>query len=541
MSLKSGYKFWFRGVLILPLISGILMLLAWPTIGMFPLLFFGLVPLFFAFDDIQKINGKLKYAALLVASFIAHFSWIAFSLKWLSFTSPQSYLTAVIIESFSLSLATLPVLWATTKFGNTGRFVFFAAAWMSVEFLNQFWLLGTPYFALGNGFGMYPRLIQHYEYIGIEGGTLWLLISNFLIYLLIQKLISKSTIIRQSIFTSAFIVLPLLFSCMIYATDTSGNRKAKVTVVQTFFEPGLQKYSDQPEIPVDKLLKYTEPAFSNRSELVLWPETIINNLGWLMNISQEKAFVKMYKRLEKSPGTTICTGGYGYSVAKEDTVSDPYARYMKHVNLYYKTHNIALTVTFGGRSPIRSKEYFVPFQERIPFLKEMPFMANFADVVGANTMISHYPKGEEVHKTSTGISFTPVLCYESIYPVRIAEKASKVQLIAILANEFWNKDLSGSGQYLYNNVGMAIQSRVPIAKSSNSGMSAIIDLRGNILGTRKGSNIGLLTREVELGDAEPTFYGMISGAFYWIGVIVFIPAFIWFLTYCVGRAFRKKQ
>jgi len=540
MSFKSGYTFWLKGVLLFPVISGLLMLLAWPATGIFPCLFVGLVPLFFAFDEVQKIQGKIKYLAVFLAGFIAHFTWIAFSLRWLSYTSPQSYLTAVIIESISLSLATIPVIWIGMKYGRSWRFLFFMAAWLSVEWLNQFWLLGTPYFALGNGFGMYPKLIQHYEYIGIEGGTVWLLVSNFLVYSLLIKAMSKKPVMKYSILTAGVILLPLLLSIVMYSADTAGNRKARISVVQTFFEPGMQQYADHPEIPVNRLLKYTAPAFENRSELVLWPEVIVNNLGWLINISQEKAFTEIYKSLGKYPRTTICTGGYGYTVAKREEASDPYTRYMKSDNVYYRTHNIALTVTYGGRSPIRSKEYFVPFQERIPFLKEMPFMANFADVVGANAMISHFPNGEEVHKTSTGISFTPVLCYESIFPVRIAQKAGKVQMIAILANEFWNNDLSGSEQYLYNNVGMAIQSRIPIAKSSNSGESAIIDVKGNILGKRIGNAVGLLTKDVELGSAEPTFYGMISGAFYWIGVIGFIPFFSWCMLAGIAGLFSKK-
>jgi apolipoprotein N-acyltransferase len=122
----------------------------------------------------------------------------------------------------------------------------------------------------------------------------------------------------------------------------------------------------------------------------------------------------------------------------------------------------------------------------------------------------------------------------------MAEKADESDLIVIAANENWNKDLTGSKQYLYNNVGMAIQSRIPIAKSSNSGVSAIIDKFGNVLDERIGRNSGLITQKISLAEG-PTFYSSISGIFYWISVLLFVPFYLLFFYSTLKSFFQKKS
>ena len=539
MTKPSKIKVWFRGVIILPLLSGLLMTFGWPTYGVFPMLFLGLIPLFFAFDEIEKIEKKSRYFAVFMASFIAHFLWIGVSLKWVSTTSPQSFVTAISLESLSLSLAVIPACWVGLKYGKNWRFVFFAVAWLSIEFLNQNWLLGTPYFALGSGFGMYPKIIQHYEFIGIEGGSLWLLICNFLIYRLILKFKNKEKFAKSLVTSLVVVFFPILISLSIYQKQDTVDLK-KISVLHTFINSNTTEYSIHPDIITDSLIHFSEKALKEQSNLIVWPEVVIPNVGWLMSINQEKAFTSIYTYLKDFPTTTICAGGYGFTLSKATNQEDPYASYDPTNKYYYLTHNVALSVTYGERSPIRSKKFFVPFQERIPLLKEFPFMANFADLVGGNSKISYYPNGVETHETKSKISYTPMLCYESVFPLTMAHKALESDLIVIATNEYWNKDLSSSKQYLYNNVGIAIQSRIPIAKSSNSGVSAIVDKYGNVLEERIGRNIGLITKSVSLADG-PTFYASIAGMFYWLSVFLFVPVYFLFLVIGLKSFFRKKS
>jgi apolipoprotein N-acyltransferase len=176
---KQMMTFFKSKTMFLPLaiLSGILMFLGWPTFGLFPLLFVGLVPLFYALEKLEEGFGKWKFPLLILTVFMAHFVWIGVSLRWVHVTSPKTYYIAITLESLSIALAVLPYFLIKKQLGNKMKWVFFIVAWMAVEYFNQHWMMGTPYFVLGSGFGMYPQLIQLYEFIGIEGGTLFLLLS----------------------------------------------------------------------------------------------------------------------------------------------------------------------------------------------------------------------------------------------------------------------------------------------------------------------------------------------------------------------------
>jgi apolipoprotein N-acyltransferase len=509
-------------IMFLPLaiLSGILMFLGWPTFGIFPLLFVGIVPLFFALEKLEEGFGKWKFPLLLVTIFIAHFVWIGVSLRWVHVTSPKTYYIAITLESLSIALALLPYFLIKKQLGDKMKWVFFLVAWMAVEYFNQHWMMGAPYFALGSGFGMYPQLIQLYEFIGIEGGTLFLLLSNVFFFTLIkaifQKKVEKANIIALSIALSPF-VLSLFFS-MSEEKESSKDR-IHIAALHTYQETYTTETHNHPEKVVDGLYNLSSKSDLNQFELICWPETVISNMGWLNGLINENAYKSLYAKLDQHKDLSICTGGYGFSLAK-DGPNDPYSRLDEARGFYFQAHNVAVTINKTGRWPIRSKEIFIPFQERIPFLKEMPFLRNFADVVGANETVSYYEYGDNLHKTLKGNIFVPVLCFESIYPVRMAENAKDANFVTILANEFWNKDLSGSDQYMFNHIAIAIQSRTPIIRSSNSGISVIIDRRGNVIERRKGSDVGVISAVLNK-KTDQTFYEKIAGVFYGLSTFLF--------------------
>jgi apolipoprotein N-acyltransferase len=107
----------------------------------------------------------------------------------------------------------------------------------------------------------------------------------------------------------------------------------------------------------------------------------------------------------------------------------------------------------------------------------------------------------------------------------MAEFASESDFLVVLANEFWNKNLNGSEQYLCSNVAMAIQSRTAILRSSNSGISAIIDQDGKVLVRKKGRNAGIIHASISKKQ-DFTFYELIAGIFYKISLIVYLGLLI---------------
>jgi apolipoprotein N-acyltransferase len=505
------------------ILSGILLSLGWPNSGWFPFLFVGFVPFFMGVEAIIDSSWKFKWLHLFFVTFITHFIWSGMSISYLYNTSPKTYFIVIVVQSFTLALA-LFTLGMFNKFRSKYLIgIYVIGAFMSVEYLNQNWMIGSPYFVLGNGLGMYPSLIQFYEFVGVEGGTLLILLLNVFAWISISQIKSKRSV-KSPLFLFALSLFPFVLSPFLKVVDEPSNKQLKVAALHTYMETYTEEGHKDPSLVIDSLWKMSTADDLSDSELIVWPETIISNLGWIHNISNEKAYQTIEGRLSEYPRLSICTGGYGFSVVGDDKI-DAYSVKDESRNFYYTSHNVALTMSSTGRWPVRSKAIFIPFQERIPFLDQFPFLRDFADVVGSNTMISYYEHGDDIHKTSGGKKYAPILCFESVYPLLMADLGKQSDLILILSNEFWNNDLRGSDQYMTYHVGMAIQSRTPIVRSSNSGISVVMNRNGNVLAKKRGKDTGVLKTSITL-KVDETFYEKISGLFYTLSLIVFPVLFL---------------
>ncbi len=517
----------FVSIYLFAILSGILLWLGWPNIGWFPFLFVGLVPFFLGLESIIDSSVKFKWLHLFILTFITHFIWSGISITYLYNTSPKTYFIVIIVQSFTLALGVF-TLGMFNKFRSKYLVgIYVIGTFMSVEYLNQNWMIGSPYFVLGNGLGMYPSLIQFYEFVGVEGGTLLILLLNVFAWIAISNIKSKRSF-QLPVILFVISVLPFVLSPFFKVDEESSKKQFKVAALHTYMETYTEEGHKDPSLVIDSLWKMSVVDDLSDIELMVWPETIISNLGWIHNISNEKAYQTIEGRLSEFPRLSICTGGYGFSVVGEDKI-DAYSVKDESRNFHYTSHNVALTMSSTGRWPVRSKAIFIPFQERIPFLDQFPFLRNFADVVGSNTMISYYEHGDDIHKTSGGKKYAPILCFESVYPLLMADLGKQSDLILILSNEFWNKDLRGSDQYMTYHTGMAIQSRTPIVRSCNSGISVIIDRNGNVLAKKRGKDTGILKSSITLKQDE-TFYEKISGLFYTLSLIVFPVLFLFGLV-----------
>jgi len=496
----------------LAFVSGIALFLAWPSIGVFPLLFIGFVPLFFALESLSCWHSKWRVMVLMAVLFVGHYMWIGGSFRWIHAASPRSYQIAVVTESLTLMLALLPIFSIKKWLGERMKWVYFVAVYLAVEWVNQHWMMGTPYFVLGHGLGMYPSLIQSYEFIGVEGGSLFILLVNLGVFYVIKDLVraknSRTSILFLTVAISPFL-LSLLFSG---GNPDEDKKKIHVAALHTYMETFSNETHVNPSLVVDSLWRMSLKSQLKEFDIIAWPETIISNMGWVNNIANEQAYASVTEKLVNYPDLSVCLGGYGFSEVSAQNI-DAYTVTDSARGFHYTSHNLAVSMNSSGRWPVRGKEIFIPFQERIPFLDHFPFLRNFADLVGANTMVSVYKNSDQIHRTSKGYKYAPMLCFESIYPVKMAGLANESNFMVILSNEFWNKDLSGSDQYMYTHVGIAIQSRTPVVRSCNSGISVIIDKYGKIVAKRKGKDVGVISAKVA-GKTDDTFYELIAGSIY---------------------------
>jgi apolipoprotein N-acyltransferase len=75
----------------------------------------------------------------------------------------------------------------------------------------------------------------------------------------------------------------------------------------------------------------------------------------------------------------------------------------------------------------------------------------------------------------------PVICYESVFGKYVTDYVKNgAEAIFIITNDGWWKGTNGYKQHLSYASIRAIETRRPIARDGNTGISCIIDIRGNI-------------------------------------------------------------
>ena len=114
----------------------------------------------------------------------------------------------------------------------------------------------------------------------------------------------------------------------------------------------------------------------------------------------------------------------------------------------------------------------MPFQG---FLSKLPFMKIVTGDIG-------FESGKEINSIYTKVGNARIaICYEIIFPEEINPNNEKLDLIINITNDAWFGDSSGPFQHFNSSRFRAIERGIPVFRSANTGISAIIDPYGRII------------------------------------------------------------
>jgi apolipoprotein N-acyltransferase len=122
-----------------------------------------------------------------------------------------------------------------------------------------------------------------------------------------------------------------------------------------------------------------------------------------------------------------------------------------------------------------------------------------------------------------GSTFAPMVCYEAIFPHASYPKGERPDWLVVVTNDAWFGDTSGPRQHLDMARLRSIESGLPMARSANTGVSALIDGKGRILKRIKLYQAGKI--EAPLPPALPRpLYDRVGDAAFWLmaaGSVIF--------------------
>ena len=112
----------------------------------------------------------------------------------------------------------------------------------------------------------------------------------------------------------------------------------------------------------------------------------------------------------------------------------------------------------------------------------------------------------------------PLICYEAIFPAAIVQTAIRPGVLINLTNDGWFGNTTGPRQHLHQTRVRAVEEGLPLVRSANNGISAVIAPSGRIT-----AMLGLNVRgslDADLPQAvKPTVYALLGD---WIFAIILI-------------------
>ncbi|MFN8258213.1 MAG: apolipoprotein N-acyltransferase [Bacteroidales bacterium] len=480
------------------------------------------ISIFIAFVPLFNIlnSNKLNYNTVFNLTFLTFLIYHFCTVWWLYKSSIPGSIAIIMLNSIFMALVAMSGYSFSSQFGKPAGILAFISFWLSFEFIHFHWQLSWPFMNLGNWLGQMPIIIQWYEYTGILGGTLWILLVNACIYLMFQHFLNlnyRMVLIHFSVLTF-LIILPLWISYELFNNYIESGNKIKVRIIQPNIDPYKEKYvSNLFDNQIENQLNLAI-SDSVGIDCFVFPESSFPIYIDEKNTNSQKQLSKISETLLKS-GKSVIGGLYSYTLNNNDT-------------LFYNT---AFRLNPGLNFYHKSK--LVPGVERMPFENYFHFLRKMNVSFGGITNSLQPDKERKIFSlVKKNCSIAPVICYESVYGEFVSGFIRKgATCIAVITNDGWWGNTPGYHQHLIHSQIRAIENRRSVVRSANTGISCIISPRGEILIQSEPLKANALNGSLSQ-ENKITFYTL-HGDF--IGRISLISTFI--LSVIQGlKLYRKK-
>ena len=386
------------------------------------------------------------------------------------------------------------------KSTNNLRLAFIlAAAWTTVEWLRGWVFSGFGWNNLGVALHDYWPLIQITELTGVAGLSFLVAFANVIVLTTAYRLVveARTRVMRPHFdftVTMAAIVGVLIFG--LRATQISPPTKPlRVAAVQSNV-PQTQKFDPQFTRRIfDQFRRLSEIALrsSPPPDLLVWPESSMPG-----PVLADQESYKFVMDLAASADTDLLLG----------TID------VDHQDVY----NAALLVSDGGEHvQVYRKIHLVAFGEYVPGRHTVPLLAQIVgDQVPADFKAGKEPTVFTL--TNSEIHVAPLICFEDTIGeltrqfVLPNETSPGANLLVDVTNDGWFQTSAGSHQHLANAIFRCAETRRPMIRAANTGVTCFINQFGRVtqmLRDDTGSTFteGVLTGEIKVPtEQELTFY-----------------------------------
>ena len=499
----------------LAILSGSLLAASWVTYGITPLIFIAFVPLLLADSQIRS-HYKHTKRKIFILSYIAFLIWNIVSTWWIWNSTHVGAVLAISINSLLMTLTFLLYHLIAKRSTQKLSLIFLVAIWLSFEKFHLWWDISWPWLNLGNVFSEKITWIQWYEYTGAFGGSLWVWLLNIIFYIAAKDYLTdknRALLAKRVGIAMLFFAIPVAISYYIYTNySEKGLKTADVVVLQPNIDPYEEKYQFNNEDTSKAISYFLLNKLDHKVNFVITPETmlarniLIDELANSAPVNTLKNLFLAFPQVNWVVGVSLLK----FIEDKKDVTAQ--SNYFAEQKIWYNDYNSAFLLNYdyfrSDTLPLYHKSKLVVAVENFPYQHLLkPILGDMLIDLGGTVALKTTQSERSVFTgRETFGKAAPIICYETVYGEFVTDYIKKgANFLAILTNDAWWGDTQGYKQLLSYTRLRAIETRRSVARSANTGISAFINGRGDILKALPYRDFNTLRCTIALNE-EVTFY-----------------------------------
>ncbi|MCK5725997.1 MAG: apolipoprotein N-acyltransferase [Thiotrichaceae bacterium] len=467
------------GHYLLVFIAGLSLTLAFAPINISIIAIIAPAALFYSLNTATTLKQHLGLNYLFALGlFGSGVSWVFNAMYFFSHAHIALALLFTLIYILVLSLVFLLQGLITYRFRLASLpikiLLLFPIAWVVGEAFRGWVFTGFPWLLLGHS-----HIDNFLSSIAPVLGTLGvsylsILLSASLVILFIQ---SKSYRIVATLSIS-IVILSYGLSLVSWVSPTGESLKIVMIQGNIAQENKWRKAYLQPTL--DLYMKKTQEHWD--ADVIIWPETAI--AGYF-----SQHFDKVLNPLQQKSKET-----------KTDLIIGGFYRNMKHKPA--TTENSILVIN-AERRDIYSKQHLVPFSEYVPLLKYMGWLKQWIDLPYDNVGKGTGPTNLLVQGHQARLS----VCYEDAFGEEMIKGLPSAGLLINLSNDGWFTGSLEPYQHMQIARMRSLETGRYMLRSTNIGVSGIIDQRGKVIATAPAYQLAAISGEAKIYQgATPYVY-----------------------------------
>jgi apolipoprotein N-acyltransferase len=497
-----------RARIILAIVSGLLYFLGFVGYGQLYLSWFCFVPILIAIRGVRLRRALWLGTLFGWVTNLGGYYWVIHLISDFAYlpmpAAVLGYMLLCLYQGFLLALVIVLVRWADRDLGLP-PWIALPVALLAVEM--SYPLLFPSY--VGNSQYTFTAITQIVELFGMLGLEVLLMMVNGAIYeLVVARLIEKRkpVPIRVAVPAGLF-VLSLIFGLVRIGqvdAETAQARKLKTAIIQTNL--GSRDKHERAEVFIQRHVEMSQQALAEHPDLglIVWPESAYNR--------HLPRGVKNVGRIV-TPGINVPVI-FGAILVDRDASGE-----------YNAFNSAVLTSSTGKVLSTYDKIVLLAFGETLPLVDDIPALKKLFPHQG------FFTRGTQVDhlKMKDGTTLLPMICYEDIIPTlvrRIWRNAGPPEVLVNITNDSWYGDTYEPLIHLALASFRSIETRRALIRSTNTGISALVDPAGRIVQRTGQWTKEILISEVPLIRGGGTLYMAIGDLLGWIAVALVAVGFV---------------